>query len=627
MALPRPSGFYLEYRRHQNPPLGAYRWSPVNNRDNRRSPIKQSMNAPRIDFEFCTTRRAFAFAFELIFVLTMPTLCSAERILNFPAAAPVGVVTCSTLPTYDGPFIVYSNTMLSVQRAQGNVLVPDDCFVKLEITGRASKDLTFLSKLPLDSVHSLTVKDAKLNREQILLVAGVHSLTQLNFDSCEFSEDAFFEIPALSQLVSLQCRSLENAQRKSPKLELWIKDLKNLERLHASPPLQAAAWQFLKGHPKLTWVNTDVTSELPQRLIALQQLPSLKGLNVFMSAGSESAWLDGIGLLTQLQRIYWIGGMVDVTILTELADLPRLTKLDLLNITADDAFCSGLQALSELEDLQIHPAGDFKKQYAQLPQSLFLLPKLKRWPILEMVDESTLHAICKLENIERLQLHGSVNVNRQQFDQLGKLKNLKQLELHHIDVDDYWLQSVVGLEKLEYLNLWATRVNGPGFEALKNLKSLRKLHIYNERSEIDLTSIARLPALEEFHLCGDNTPAELWPLRNCTTLKRIRFWFGTKVDDSTAAWMGSCPNLSELTMEGGLTDNATRSLAALPALHSLFIESTKVTAEGVVRLASIPSMHQLIVDTTSEIDPKTNEAIRDQFPAIPFVLIRKNESE
>lgn len=65
----------------------------------------------------------------------------------------------------------------------------------------------------------------------------------------------------------------------------------------------------------------------------------------------------------------------------------------------------------------------------------FSITKIERWPKLEKIDLSTLNAICKLENLERLQLNGSVNVNRQHFDELGKLKSLKQLELHHIDVE------------------------------------------------------------------------------------------------------------------------------------------------------------------------------------------------
>ena len=57
-------------------------------------------------------------------LLASRDLLSVERILNFPESAPVGVVSCSPMPFYDGPFIEFSNTRLSVQRAKGTVVVP-----------------------------------------------------------------------------------------------------------------------------------------------------------------------------------------------------------------------------------------------------------------------------------------------------------------------------------------------------------------------------------------------------------------------------------------------------------------------------------------------------------------------
>ena len=293
--------------------------------------------------------RAYNFHFVIAFLVLISTslLCEgADRVLNFPESAPDGFVSCSPMPTYDGPFIVFSNSTDSVQRAHGRVVVPDDCFVELELIGSAFQELDFLSKLPTNAIHSLKIAEAKLNRIQILSIADLTSLLRLRFETCEFSPDAFSEIPALPKLVALNCSRSRDPGPLG--LDNWIKKLAKLESIHTMPPLNAKVLERLGGHPSLIFINVKVESDFPQTMTALKKLPSLKGvqLDLYEAANTNNDLLEGIGQITQLEWIRWFGGKVDTPTLAELSELPHLKRLDLLLFEAGPGFCKSGAARS-----------------------------------------------------------------------------------------------------------------------------------------------------------------------------------------------------------------------------------------------------------------------------------------
>ncbi len=570
--------------------------------------------------------RTFLVVIAFLALISTSLLCEgADRVLNFPESAPVGFVSCSPMPTYDGPFIVFSNSTVSVQRAHGRIVVPDDCFVELELIGSAFQDLDFLSKLPTNAIHSLKIAEAKLNRIQILSIADLTSLLRLRFETCEFLPDAFSEIPALPKLVALNCSRSRDPGPLG--LDTWIKKLAKLESIHTMPPLNAKVLERLGGHPSLTFINVKVESDFPQSMTALKKLPSLKGvqLDLYEAANTNNDLLEGIGQITQLEWIRWFGGKVDTPTLAELSELPHLKRLDLLLFEAGPGFCKAIESLKELERLEISTNNDaFKTERANLTRSLFQLPKLKWWPKVESVDFETLHEICKLDHIEKLSFKDMSSVSSDQMKELGRLKNLVQLELEHVDVDDDWLSCLSEMKNLEYLSLFATRVDGSGFQALTNLRALKRMWIYNESQRLKLESLAALPGLESLQLGGQFQPPMLEPLRKSQSLKKLFLESsGTSIDDTTAAWISECPGLAELSMEGNVTDVAVESIAKLPSIHLLRIWGSSLTKEGINKLASLPSMRILSVETTSEVAPEMSQEIKQQYPWLPYVLIRK----
>ncbi len=562
-------------------------------------------------------------ALALLLFLSSRSLLHADRVLSFPESAPVGFVSVSPQPSYDGPFLVFSNTKSSVQRVQGKVVVPDDCFVKLDLKLDANKELSVLSTLPSNAIQALEIGDAKLTREHMLAISKVNSLVQLTLTNCQYTADAFSEIPPLPNLVSLSCSSSQ--KHETPLIELWIKDLPQLESLFVSPSLMSRALEKIQDHKSLVFLNVSVEDDFPKTLLALKKLKSLKGLQVEVPRNGNNDLMEGIGKLSQLEWIRWFGGKVDTPTLFELSDLPRLSRLDLLHFEAGPGFCAGIESLKELERLEIATNNELGMIESELVKSLFQLPKLKRWPKIAKVDFETLQAICSLDQIESLSFKRMSSVSAKQMKELGRLKNLVQLHLEHVDVDDDWLSCLSEMKQLEYLVLFATQVDGSGFNALTGLRNLKSLRIVNERREIKLEAVAALPGLEKLQLGGHFQPPMLVSLRNSRSLKNLRLegLSGVSIDDTTAEWIGECPGLSELFLEGNLSDAAAGSIAKLPTIHNLGIRGSSMARDGILKLASIPTMQKLSVETTAQIPPDLNKEFRQKFPWMSYLRILK----
>ena len=565
------------------------------------------------------------FAFALLLILSSHSLLHADRILNFPESAPVGFVSVSPQPSYDGPFLVFSETKSSIQRAQGKVVVPEDGFVKLELTNEANNELSVLSTLPSNAIQSLEIRGAKLTREHMLAISQVNSLIQLTLNDCQCTAEAFTASPGPPNLVSLLCYNSQ--KQEMPLIETWIKVLPKLESLFVSPSLTSSALEKIQDHKSLVFVNVSVEEDFPKTLIAIKNLKSLRGLQLQVTERGNNDLMEGIGKLSQLEWIRWFGGKVDTPTLVELSDLPRLNRLDLVHFEAGPGFCVGIESLKELERLEISTNNELGTIESELVKSLFELPKLKRWPTIAKVDIETFQAICRLDQIESLSFKRMSAVSAKQMKELGRLKNLVQLHLEHVDVDDDWLSCLTEMKQLEYLVLFATQVDGSGFNALGELKNLKRLRIFNARREIKLDAVAALPGLEKLQLQGYFQPPMLVPLRKSLTLKNLRLEGLSDgvvtIDDTTAEWIGECPGLSDLFLEGKLSDTAASSLAKLPAIHKLGIMDSTMTQVGILKLASIPTMQSLSVETTAKIPADLNQELRRQFPWLSFLSIRK----
>lgn len=167
----------------------------------------------------------------------------------------------------------------------------------------------------------------------------------------------------------------------------------------------------------------------------------------------------------------------------------------------------------------------------------------------KLVNEN-LDKLTHFPSLEELHLN-NLDTNSEQLKPIGKLPNLKRLNLHASEIDDDGLAHLAGL-KLTYLRISATNVKGPGFAHLAEMVTLEELILVYLR---DLQ---------------DDGLAHLGKLRNLTRLDVSN----TRLAGAT---IGSFPSLVHLKARSTpLTDEALgHSMATLPKLEELDLGFSK----------------------------------------------------
>jgi len=167
----------------------------------------------------------------------------------------------------------------------------------------------------------------------------------------------------------------------------------------------------------------------------------------------------------------------------------------------------------------------------------------------KLVNEN-LEKLTHFRALEELHLN-NLDTNSEHLKPIGKLSNLKRLNLHATEIDDDGLAHLAEL-KLTYLRISATNVKGPGFAHLAEMVTLEEL------------------ILEYLKDLQDDGLAHLGKLINLTRLDVSE----TRLAGAT---IGSFPSLVYLKARSTpLTDEALgRSMATLPKLEELDLGRSK----------------------------------------------------
>ena len=558
-----------------------------------------------------------------------------ELVLEFPAGNSVGVVTVSDPYRYEGNQLTFDQAAREVYQAHGRVAVPMDGFIELELSEKLAEDLSFLTTLQPNALHSIKINGAKLGKAEMERLVEVKTLVKLELSNCEISPDAFDDLPAMPELLSLHIAQWDaNAVSLPISIAKWIAKLPKLETLYSNPTPDVEALSAIGAHPTLAWIYVELGVDSKELLESLSNLPSLTGLSFSVIADVDAESLHGLTKLDQLERLRWFYGLVPGEVLRGLSKNDRLEKLVLAQIEPGEDFSKGIESLSQLTHLEIYVQDKFRRKLKGLATTLLRMPNLVEWPKLFDVNAETLERIVDQAQIEKLYLSGvAKDVTPSHLSKIGKLKNLESLSLEGIKVRDDWLSSLVDLKKLEYLSLWDTGVTGSGLASLDKLPNLRAVHLFcdvrqNASAPPELSSLCTLPALESLQIGGPSFGnAEIEPLRKCKSLKKLRLWGGGFTDDSTAAAIGELQELSELTLSENcvITDVGASALAKLPRLQKVRVGGF-VTKAGAMELAKIPSLISLSINS-SPLSKEDEAEIRTAFPSIPMLRIQPFSGE
>lgn len=540
-------------------------------------------------------------------------LMAQERVLSFPEES-IGKATLNRKPSEDGAHLNLEEPIL-VREAQGQVVLPGEGIIGLDVAAKASADLSFLVELPCESLGTLTISGARLDNAAMQNITKFQSLLKLAFRDCEFTPDAFEALDSLPELLELSIHRRSDTRVLSEGGLVWIASQPKLQEVHLLPYLSLGDLKILASkNAPLKNTSVELGRDAKEVLSYLSHLPQLESLFAILQEDIDLDCLTEMGNLRQLKRLTWVGGRVDSVVLERIAANQHLEELWLSDFEPGDGFSQALESLTQLKSLFLQQNHKFK--LSGLADHLLKMPQLRNWPVLREVDAQTLERITETSRIERLNIQAvAADVTQVHLGRLAQMKSLRQLELSHVPVDDDWLSSLSGMRQLEKLDLFATHVTGRGFAQL-DLPELREVHLWFDAShhgewiQPDLSSLSHLPALERLHIGGRFRPGDLEPLKDCRLLTNLRLWGMGLVDDSTADWIVELPHLIDLMMDCNsiMTDRGAFVLSRNRGLQRLWLQGS-LSQAGVAALTQIPTIRTLGV-ASSQLSPEDLAELR-----------------
>jgi internalin A len=229
---------------------------------------------------------------------------------------------------------------------------------------------------------------------------------------------------------------------------------------------------------------------------------------------------------------------------------------------------------------------------------------------------------------------------------VGRLKQLRKLDLSYTKVSDRGLenlrplQNVVSLncyyceyisdggiaylkqwDKLEYLNLRGTEVTSKVFEHLAKMRKLKTLDVGFSRVNDDgFDALASLEELSELHIGGDKMSGLALPLlRLLPSLTHLDVngsqrtdsgrW-GLMLSDLNVDSLSALTQLRSLNMGGALvTDVGMKFIEPMVALEELNLSRMDITAQALAPLTKLPKLRRLNVSQSDRIDDKASQFV------------------
>lgn len=533
--------------------------------------------------------------------LQLISTANAEDILQF-GEAPIGYVTVSRAPSYEGESIQFDAKPMLCRKAVGRISMPESGYVGIELLGSKIADAKTLENLP-QRIASVIVRDAKLSKEHIALLTQLRNLTSIEFRQCQFTSDAFDSASDLPGLKSFQLLHRGSLTELETSLAPWLVKQQNLERVWCDPALSSDALLQMAQLPKLKSYYATLDANAPATIAALKRLPSLDFLSIKVTPDCPRGALDSLGGLERLHRFRQFQGKASKSNLDSFAKAGRLTHLDLALVELEPDSLQTIAQIKSLEQLELLTHDRKSDALKDLASACAALPNLKHWPRLHHLSKEDLSLIVAHPAIERLSI-GELDpsLDPKSLEQLVKLTRLRELSLSGMEVDDPWLEQISALKSLESLELFDTAVAGHGFRAFQDHANLQRVYVFVRGSdetdgEFDLTALADTN-LKDLRLGGAFHGKSLSSLSKLKKLEELSLdgdFLGFS-DDSLAQSLAQLPNLRSLSMTDNcfITDTGALELSKLETLQTLSV-SGFVTEQGIEALSQIPSLKLLSV--------------------------------
>jgi Leucine-rich repeat (LRR) protein len=229
------------------------------------------------------------------------------------------------------------------------------------------------------------------------------------------------------------------------------------------------------------------------------------------------------------------------------------------------------------------------------------LPKLERLDLshTRITDEGLLH-LKPAKEIRDLNLFYAEQITDQGMAAIREWKNLKRLNVRGTRIFDGTLAIVSGLTQLEALDIAYTQVTDNGLDGLVPLTKLRELSIGRSKLNKNALEVLRLlPTLEYLDLGGPHpgsggyrakpgTPMPEEVPRAISELKQLRVLklSYSEINAEGLRILDTLDQVEKLSLTGSshVDDRSMAELAKWKSLKYLDVQGTKVTSEGVAVL-------------------------------------------
>ncbi len=530
-----------------------------------------------------------------LLVLTSDLARAADVTLNFPGDRLCGLVSICHRPEELNGFLQLGRLDRVIGPAQGEIAVPAEAWVLVEIRANSAPGLEAIRNLPRRGIHGLRITGGELNRATLASICEISSLELLDLRDCRLTDDGFRDQPALPALRHFTSYGNESA-RANDSLATWLRSCPRLEYMYCDPKMDAAPWQVLSDHPRLAFVTVAVGADATKLLRSLKHLPRLRGMNLYVRPDADPAFVEALAELYGLSWINWTGGQFDQGSARALSRLRSLRTFVLQGQAKLPAgFPDGLPALDQLEKLTINTV---ETEYTppQLIRALCQMPALKEWPRLSQLDAASFAEMVRRNDVSSLELsHIDPALDREQLKSWLARLPLKRLELSDDRIAG--LEFLTGQKQLETLQLNVRGVDGDQLAVLAQLPRLKELSINVGGAErLSYAPLAHCPVLETLSITG-----EFWAWRDLDSLgqspslRSLSFESGY-VDDAAVDWILQIPSLRELNLgrDCMLTDAGVARLSTHPTLEVLDVGGM-ITAEGAAPLQSMRQLRGLVV--------------------------------
>lgn len=390
-------------------------------------------------------------------------------------------------------FLMTTQSSQFLADACGRVdLTVDPAQLSLNCNNNALKDASWVSKLPRNSINSLSLADTKVQDDWIGNLSRLDWLHEINLSRTRITDASLEKLAALkslkvlnlsqtqitgnglshfNKLKHLQELSLENCPIEARYLSSLAvcSSLRNLQL--AETGLDEGNYQYLLKLKTLENLDLRLTRVADKAVAAIAgSFPELESI----SLNSTLATARGFNAICKSKKLKVLSlGDCDLSKIGKIVLPKTLKKLNLKHaIGIDDKFVKETD-LSSLDYLHL---GSTRVSYKSLAKisSLHNLASL----YLEGIDlsQADTRLLGQLEKMEILYLRGS-KIKNSQLSFLPQLRSLRELDLSHSPVSDEAIKTLASCSSLKFISLSHTNFTKKGvLDLRKKLSGCRVEH-------------------------------------------------------------------------------------------------------------------------------------------------------